>query len=196
MSVYKGLRWTHWKYMYRSYAHKTLPKNTFAKVFACVSNSYILYSDGAATIAMEDTHKTFFVTWRSACAISNDNLLLTIKGYRKNAQLYMHTVVLLLGEPQQLSLHWSAVDTIKLESSGGNAHRGTTMVGDMTFAVTSLRLDLLRWPHHQVTHNDCLARKKTGRIEWWKIANIWLIVLREKRNVSKLFAEWKLVAQR
>jgi hypothetical protein len=121
---YKNLKWTGFYSMHEEHAKKDYPDSGWTTVFMPDGSPYIVFSSSSASISVDNENILFGVVSLEACAAANDNLQLTITGYRKSTQVKTHTSTLLFGKPQLIQLHWTDIGMIKFQSSGGSQHPG------------------------------------------------------------------------
>ena len=133
---YKKLRWTHFSYMYEQYAKVNYPNEGYATVFTTHSSPYIVWSSSSASINVEHGTQVFGIVSLEACAIYNDNVKLTITGYRNSIPLYTHTSTLLFGKSESIELWWADINTLQFESTGGTPRRKPS--GGPHFLLTSV----------------------------------------------------------
>jgi len=120
--IYKGLKWTKMVYMNKSYAMATYPTSGYMAAFISGSNHNIAFFNEEASISAEKANETFTLVSFTACAAWNDNLHLTIVGYRNSTQVNTHTSILLFGKPQIILLQWQNIDKIVFQPTGDTAH--------------------------------------------------------------------------
>lgn len=135
---YKGLKWAGFEFMHDSYARTKHTNSGYTNAFVSVNNLYIAFSRSGASISVEPPNETFSVLTLTACAAWNDDLQLTITGYRNSIELKTHTSLLLYGKPQEIILGWTDIDKLTFESSGGTPHSANSIAGNQ-FILTCLR---------------------------------------------------------
>ncbi|CAM4953960.1 unnamed protein product [Rotaria socialis] len=120
--VYRGLKWNNMKYGYELYLSKKHPKSGYINCFTPGSSPNIAFfkDDVSFGVVTRNDSITFYSL--TACAAWNDDLQLTITGYRGSVEINRHTVTLLFGKPQFILLNWKDVEKIILKSAGGTAH--------------------------------------------------------------------------
>ena len=95
-------------------------------------------------MAIERPNETFNFVSITACAAWNDDVQLTITGYRNSKQMNTHTATLSFGKPQLILLQWKDIDKVTFKPSGGTAHPGTGVGTYSYVAITQLTIDLLK----------------------------------------------------
>ncbi len=120
---YKNFQWTHFSYMHEEYAKLNYSDKGYATAFTSNDSQYIAWSSSSASISADRNQQVFGIVSFEACAVYNDNVKLTITGYRNSAQVYItHTSTLLFGKSELTELCWTNIDTLKFESFGGTPH--------------------------------------------------------------------------
>jgi hypothetical protein len=124
--IYKGLRWTQFRYINKAYALEKHPKSGY--VTACISEAspYIIWSCKESEVCSGRRDETFTLISLTAYAAWNDNLQLTITGYRNSIQVNNCTITLLYGKPQRIVFGWKNVDQVIFEPSGGTPHSASS----------------------------------------------------------------------
>ncbi len=119
---YKNFRWTNFSYMHKQYAKLNYSDKGYATAFAPNGSQYIAWSNSSASIRADRNQQVFGIVSFEACAVYNDNVRLTITGYRNSIQIHTHTTTLLFGKSELTELCWTDIDTLKFESFGGTPH--------------------------------------------------------------------------
>jgi surface antigen len=139
---YKGFNWSKIVYMERSYATETYPESGYVTAFNPDGSSHIAFFNEEATVSVKESNETFTLVSLAACTAWNDNLHLTIIGYRNSKQVNTHTSTLLFGKPQVIVLLWKNIDEITLQPSGGTAHsENSELESDTHCVLTQLTID-------------------------------------------------------
>jgi surface antigen len=132
---YNGFNWTKIVYMEKSYAMETYPKSGYVSSFMPGGSSHIAFFNEEAVISSEESNETFTLVSLTACAAWNDNLHLTISGYRNSIQVNTHTSTLIFGKPQVIILLWRNIDKITFQPSGGTLHQANKELESDTHCI-------------------------------------------------------------
>ncbi len=135
---YKGLKWTKFGYMHKSFATNKYPESGYVTAFTCGGSPHIAIFKDEASIAVERPNETFTLISLSTCAVWKDDLQLTIKGYQNSAEINAHTTILRFGKPQLILLEWKNIDKIAFKSSGGTLHPGSRDSAGCQVVLTQL----------------------------------------------------------
>jgi hypothetical protein len=139
--TYKGFNWTRIAYMERSYAIKTYPESGYATSFIPNGSPYIAFFRQESSISIAEPNETIALVSLTAYAAWEDDLQLTITGYRNSKQLNIHTTTLLFGKPQVIVLLWKNIDKIIFKSSGGTVHPGTNVLPEFYVILAQLTIE-------------------------------------------------------
>jgi len=120
---YGGLNWQMARYMLDDYALRAFSGSN--RIPAQTSGRYLAFNDYGETLAITTPSSlgTFGIQSFIVSPVWNDNLLLTLNGYRNNTILYTKSITL----PSVLSaefvqLNWSNMDKFTMIPSGGTPH--------------------------------------------------------------------------
>jgi len=138
--MYRGHKWTGIAYGPQLFFQKHVPESGFVIAFNHGVSQNIAYFENEASIDSQCLFKTFNFVSLTACAAWNDDLQLTITGYRNSIEINKHTTTLLFGKPQLILLNWKDIDRITFKSSGGTAHPGTGEPAHLHVVITQLTI--------------------------------------------------------
>jgi hypothetical protein len=141
-STFRGLNWTGISYGNKSFFKEKYPKSGYITAFNTGCSPHLGYFLEKASITIERPNETFAFVSITACAAWNDDLKLTITGYRNSIQTNTHTTTLIFGQPQVILLQWKNIDKITFQSSGGTANPGTGAGVQMQVVITQLTIDV------------------------------------------------------
>jgi hypothetical protein len=119
---------------------KNHPTSGYVNSFVPGGSQHIAVFNQDASIYTEISNETFTLVSVSACAAWNDNLQLTITGYRKSTEINVHREILIFGKPQLILLHWKNIDHVLLSPSGGTPHPGSRDTGGVQVVLTQLTI--------------------------------------------------------
>ena len=135
------MKWTGISYAHELYVKESHPKSGYVTAFMPGGSPHIAFFKEEASISAEDSNETFTLVSLTACAAWNDDLQLTITGYRNSTQINTHTTTLLFGKPQLILLQWKDIDKITFKSSGGTMHPGIgATVTSTQVVITQLKI--------------------------------------------------------
>ena len=140
---YRGLKWSKISYMHELFAIKKYPKSGYVTSFMPGGSLHLAFFSEEASIIADPPNTTFTLVSFSASAAWNDDLVLTIRGYRDFAEVNYHSVTLLFGRPQRISLQWKNIDKVVFKPSGGTAHPGSGESAGAHIALTQVVADNL-----------------------------------------------------
>jgi len=135
---YKGLKWTKFGYMHKSFATNKYPESGYVTAFTPGDSLHVAIFKDEASIAVERPNETFTLISLNTCAVWKDDLQLTIKGYQNSTEINAHKTILHFGKPQLISLEWKNIDRVTFKSSGGTVHPGSRDSAGCQVAVTQL----------------------------------------------------------
>ncbi|CAF3763715.1 unnamed protein product [Adineta steineri] len=142
--IYKGLKWSKMVYMTREYAAATYPTSGYMAALISGSNHHIAFFNEEASISRDGPNKIFSLISLTACAAWNDNLHLTIIGYKDLVKVKTYTSKLTFGKPQIVLLQWQNIDKIVFQPTGDTAtHLENHELGDTHCIITQLVIDEL-----------------------------------------------------
>jgi hypothetical protein len=139
-SIYRQLKWTGISYGHELFFKTKHPKSGYATSFTPGGSPHIVYFSEEASIDVEHLNKTFTLISFTASAAWNDDLQLTITGYRNLVQINTHTTTLLFGKPQLILLNWKDIDKVTFKPFGGTAHPGSDGSKRLHVVVTQLTI--------------------------------------------------------
>jgi len=137
---YKELNWTRISYGHELFLENKFPKSGYVTSFMPGGSPHIAYFYEEAGISVKDSDKTFTLISFTACAAWNDDMELTIKGYRNSIEIDTHTITLLFGEPQLILFNWKDIDKVTFKPSGGRIHPGASLSGGSHVVITQLTI--------------------------------------------------------
>jgi hypothetical protein len=123
--VYNDLKWTQFYYSNKSHVIKNRPNSGYVTAFVPDTSPHLVWSYKESTINTQCLGETFSLVSLTTYAAWNDNLQLTIRGYRNFTQVNMCSITLLFGKPQRILLGWTNLDQVLFEPSGGSPHQGS-----------------------------------------------------------------------
>jgi hypothetical protein len=123
--TYRGLKWIRFCYGHESNLKTQYPNSGYMTAFIPGCSPHIAFFKKDASINVERPNETLTFVSLVACAAWNDDLQLTITGYRNSVQINAHTITLLFGQSQHFSLQWKNIDKITFKPFGGTAHPGS-----------------------------------------------------------------------
>jgi hypothetical protein len=82
--IYKGLKWTQFRYINKSYALEKHPKSGYVTAFILDTSPHLVWACKEAEISSGRQNETFSLIALTTYAAWNDNLQLTITGYRNS----------------------------------------------------------------------------------------------------------------
>jgi hypothetical protein len=129
--------------MHESFALKKFPKSGYATSFMPGGSLHLAFFSEEASISLESSNETFNLVSLSASAAWNDDLQLTISGYRNSIRVNNLNIILLFGRPQPISLQWKNIDKVVLKPSGGYVHPEIGDKAGTHVALTQLVIDNL-----------------------------------------------------
>ncbi len=139
-SIYRGLKWIGLAYAHESYMKTKYPNSGYVTAFRPGCSPHIAYFSKDASIDAEPPNQTFTFVSLVACAAWNDNLQLTITGYRNSVQTNKHTTELVFGQPQHIPLRWENIDKVTFKPFGGTAHPGSGSGSNLHVIITQLTI--------------------------------------------------------
>ena len=116
-TIYKSLKWNNINYVHERYTKEKYASSGYVTAFIPGGSSYIAFSSSFASISVENEEEVFGILSLWACAAWNDDLKLTITGYRKSVQMHKQTSTLLRGKPSLIQLCWTDIDMIMFQPS-------------------------------------------------------------------------------
>jgi hypothetical protein len=126
--------------MHQLYAVKNHPTSGYVTSFMHCDHQHIAVFNQDASVQIETPNETFTLVSLTACAAWNDNLQLTITGYRKSTEINVHREILLFGQPQRILLHWKNIDMVILKPLGGIPHHGGRDTGGVQVVLTQFTI--------------------------------------------------------
>lgn len=120
--LYNGLKWTQFYYSNKSHVIQKRPNSGYVTAFVPDVSPHLVWSCKESKINSENFDDTFSLISLTTYAAWNDNLKLTIRGYRNCTQIHVCSITLLFGKPQRILLGWKDLDQVLFEPSGGNPH--------------------------------------------------------------------------
>ncbi len=139
--IYKGLKWTQFRYINKSYALEKHPKSGYVTPFTSDVSPYIVWSCKESEISCGRPGETFSLISLTTYAAWSDNLQLNITGYRNSIQINNCSITLLFGKPQRIVFGWKNIDQVIFEPFGGNPHSESgRSVSSLHFVVSQLTI--------------------------------------------------------
>jgi hypothetical protein len=139
-STYRRLKWTRIDYAHELFLKKNYPNTGYVTTFIPGGSPHIAYLNKEASISVERPDGTFTLISLTACAAWNDDLQLTITGYRNSIQINTHTTTLLFGKAQLILLQWKNIDKVIFKPFGGIAHPGSGGSTKLHVVITQLTI--------------------------------------------------------
>lgn len=130
--IYKGLNWSQFRYTNKLYALEKHPKSGYVVSDTAPVSPYIVWASKECEISSVRSGETFSLVSLTIYAAWNDNLQLSITGYRNSCEINSCRITLAFGKPQRIVFGWKNLDQIIFEPSGGNPR------GDSGRSISSL----------------------------------------------------------
>lgn len=140
-NMYRGLKWTAICYGHEIFLKRNFPNSGYVIPVTADDSLQIAFFKVDASIEIDRPDEVFTFISVSACAAWNDNLQLTIAGYRNAMQINTHTTTLLFGQPRLILLQWKNINKVTFKPFGGTAHPGSGEVALPHVIVTQLTID-------------------------------------------------------
>ncbi len=137
-NTYRRLKWTGIVYAHELWLKKNHPNSGLATFFMPGGSPHIAYFADEASINVEHPGGTFTLVSLTACAAWNDDLQLTIIGYRNSVHTNTYTATLLFGIPQLILLQWKNIDNVIFKPAGGTLHPGSGGFASTHVVITQL----------------------------------------------------------
>ena len=102
--------------------NSNFPNSGYVTCFGARNSPQVPYFKIDASITLERPNETSTFVSIAACAAWNDDLQLTIAGYRDSVQTNVHATILRFGQLQPILLQWRNINKIIFKPSGGTAH--------------------------------------------------------------------------
>ncbi|CAF0966953.1 unnamed protein product [Didymodactylos carnosus] len=129
---YCGFNWKNVAYMHESEAKDRLDgfKNAFT------SSSYVAFNAGGRSMSIKSGTPVSLLSI-VACAVTNDNLQLTLTGSCSGHLMMTKAVILKTNKSKIIELGWKNIDEVHFDAEGGTPHTGASTT---RFAIGQLNL--------------------------------------------------------